>query len=99
MLTLGGRFLRSIGLDYSPEVLAVRPDGRLLVGEGGVRGLTYRVELMTQFGSLLQVWLSHVYTANIRRMDPLYTALALASLDVSLALYSTHPLATTTHVW
>ena len=57
VLTLGGRFLRSCDLAYTPGVIAVRPDGRLLVSVGDKMGR--RVELMTPFGSLLQVRSSH----------------------------------------
>ena len=49
--TNSGRFLRLISVDYCPAHIAVRADGRLLVcGYAG-----HRVELMTLFGSLLQV--------------------------------------------
>ena len=61
--TLCGRFLHSFGVYYSPAFIAVRPDGKLLVG----RLTGHRVELRTQFGSLLQVRLPHVYAAHMLR--------------------------------
>ena len=84
VITLCGRFLRSINVDYCPGVIAMRPDGNPLVVSGPM-GLTNRVELMTLFGSLLQVRLSHVYTAHMLHTAPLSTALALVTLARSLA--------------
>ena len=90
MITLCGRFLRSINFDYYPRTIAVHPDGKLLVsGHFGKR-----VQLMTPFGSLLQVWLLHAYTAHVLHLLLPSTALVHASLNVSLA--RTHKLTTET---
>ena len=68
VLTLSGEFLRSIDINYTPNSIAVRPDGRLLVGSAGGR----RIELRTLFGSLLQVRPTHVYAAHVLCMAASY---------------------------
>ena len=61
VLTLHGQFLSSFDVDYRPYGIAVRPDGKLLVESDFGR----RVELMTPFGSLLQVRPPHAYESQI----------------------------------
>ena len=82
MITLCGRFLRSFSVVY-PVNIALRPDGRLLVGCADRR----RVELMTLSGSLLQVRLPHVCVARLQHMTLLATAQGVYLLPRYLSLY------------